>query len=170
MTKNQRGDNSLEHGSVQLSTQSDSRAKGPDRKTTLPNFSPFVNLRKDSPHERSITIRRKERAGTSTTTARVNVVYLTLPAAREMPRQTLLAFILHGRASNLDYIPAPTSTLSHPAGSSCSLITCPCHPISILLSYILWCTFFLCHSPFSFLHSSKQQYWQYYLEMLTSLN
>lgn len=82
-----------------------------------------------------------------------------------MPCQAPPVFTCHGRASNPAYIPVSTASCHNFQQSPWSLTVCPCYPTGFLLL----------HTPMHFLslplifftlHSSKQQYWSYYLQKL----
>lgn len=149
-------DNSLEHGSMQVSKQSDSRAKGPDRKTpTVPSFSCCLRIRKDLPDERSMTISRKERAGTNATKASVNVgcfPYTSSNMRNDLPNSPCLNSAWESKQSKLH--PCSYQGAATPF-REVLVLSLSLHVISLAH----YChTLFLCHSPFSLLHSSEQQY------------
>lgn len=112
--------NSLEHGSVQLSKQRNSRAEGTDRKTpTAPSILLSLSLRPTWGEKKYYNQEKGE--GMDQHYLKQGwtwAVYLTLPAMWEMPCQTLPASILHGETNNLGYTPAPTSELSHLSAKS----------------------------------------------------
>lgn len=109
--------------------------------------------------------RRKDGAETNTTKARMNMnLPLTLPTTWEMSYQILPIFILHGRASSPGFIPVSRSKLSQLSGKS---LISYCVNLLAFCYYTLWCAFFLSLPVIFFpLHSSKQQYWPYYLQRL----
>lgn len=143
-----KADNSLEHWSVQVSKQRDSRAKGPDGRTPpLPSFSSQPSIKRNLPDEERIsTISRKE--PTLLKKRWMRPLFLTLPPTWEVACQTLSAFIWHRRASSPSYTAAHTSKLCTFRKSLLSL------SIQIILtpsSYtLLWYTLSLCPLPFLF--------------------
>lgn len=103
--------NSLQHGSVQLSKQSNSRAEGTDGKTpTVASIVLHLSIRSTWWEKKYCN--KKEGEGMDQHYLKQGwtwAIYLTLPAMREMPCQTLPASILHGEAIGVTPLLLPAS-------------------------------------------------------------